>query len=313
MRNDVPVRLELLNWCVLVFSFGATGACLWASSHGPWWLTVAGAVAFAFVNFTPFALMHEAVHGVASPSPVRNALLGILASVMFPTSFCVQRMAHLGHHRRNRTDQDLYDYYLPNQQKWLRNVWLYAGNLLGLYWISIPLMGLLYLVAPPVWRSRLFVERVAPLIGFGPYVAELSQLPIYRVWPELALACGYQVAVFWALDLSWTGWLAAQYLFALHWSSLQYVVHAWSPRDVREGAWNLSVLAPLRWLALNYHRHLAHHQRPEVPWTGLPALVPAGSYTPTFWSIYFSLWRGVRPAPPMGAPGNPAIFDSHAT
>jgi fatty acid desaturase len=93
---------------VLVFSFGATGACLWASSHGPWWLRVAGAVAFAFVNFTPFALMHEAVHGVASPSPVRNALLGILASVMFPTSFCVQRMAHLGHHRRNRTDQDLY-------------------------------------------------------------------------------------------------------------------------------------------------------------------------------------------------------------
>ena len=108
MRNDVPVRLELLNWCVLVFSFGATGACLWASSHGPWWLRVAGAVAFAFVNFTPFALMHEAVHGVASPSPVRNALLGILASVMFPTSFCVQRMAHLGHHRRNRTDQHLY-------------------------------------------------------------------------------------------------------------------------------------------------------------------------------------------------------------
>ena len=313
MRNDVPVRLELLNWCVLVFSFGATGACLWASSHGPWWLRVAGAVAFAFVNFTPFALMHEAVHGVASPSPVRNALLGILASVMFPTSFCVQRMAHLGHHRRNRTDQDLYDYYLPNQKKWLRNVWLYAGNLLGLYWISIPLMGLLYLVAPPVWRSRLFVERVAPLIGFGPYVADLSQLPIYRVWPELALAFGYQVAVFWALDLSWTGWLAAQYLFALHWSSLQYVVHAWSPRDVREGAWNLSVLAPIRWLALNYHDHLAHHQRPEVPWTGLPALVPAGSYMPSFWSIYFSLWRGVRPAPPMGAPGNPAIFDSHAT
>ena len=304
---------ESLNWCVLVASFAATWTCLWASSHGPWWLAVAGAVAFAFVNFTPFALMHEAVHGVASASPVRNELLGMLSAVMFPTSFLTQRVAHLGHHQRNRTDQDLYDYYLPHQKKWLRNVWLYAGNLLGMYWVCIPLMGLLYLAAPRVWRSKLFVERVAPVLGFGPYVAELAELPVRRVWPEVATAFLYQVAVFWTLGLHWLGWLAAHYLFALHWSALQYVDHAWSARNVREGAWNLQVMAPIRWLALNYHYHLAHHQQPDVPWTALPSLVPPGSYTPTFWSIYFSLWRGVRPAPPFGAPGNPALFESHAT
>ena len=103
-----------------------------------------------------------------------------------PTSFSMQRVAHLGHHRRNRTDQDLYDYYLPHQKKWLRNVWLYAGNLLGMYWASIPLMGLIYLVAPIFWCSSLFVERIAPLLGFGPYVAELARLPVRgsgRKWP----------------------------------------------------------------------------------------------------------------------------------
>ncbi len=173
--KQMPLRSEFLNWCVLLASFAATWACLWASSHGAWWLALAGAVAFAFVNFTPFALMHEAVHGVASPSPFRNEVVGILAAVTLPTSFSMQRVAHLGHHRRNRTDQDLYDYYLPHQKKWLRNVWLYAGNLLGMYWASIPLMGLIYLVAPIFWCSSLFVERIAPCWGSA---------PMWPSWPD---------------------------------------------------------------------------------------------------------------------------------
>lgn len=73
---------------------------------------------------------------------------------------------------------------------------------------------------------------------------------------------------------------------------------------MQEGPWNLKIFAPIRWLALNYHLHLAHHQHTDAPWTELPSHVPAGSYTPSFWSIYLSLWGGVRPAPPMGAPGN---------
>ncbi len=40
------------------------------------------------------------------------------------------------------------------------------------------------------------------------------------------MAFTYQVAVFWALGLTWVGWLMAHFLFALHWSALQYVDHA---------------------------------------------------------------------------------------
>ncbi len=35
--------------------------------------------------------------------------------------------------------------------------------------------------------------------------------------------------------------------------------HAFSPRDVVNGAWNLRVLPWTRALALNYHHHKAHH------------------------------------------------------
>jgi fatty acid desaturase len=52
-------------------------------------------------------------------------------------------------------------------------------------------------------------------------------------------------------------------------------------------------------IALNYHYHLAHHRHPQVPWPYLPDLVEESDSRPTFWSIYFSLWGGARPAPPM--------------
>jgi len=302
---------ERLNWLILGAAAAATSACLWLASHGPWWAALLAAIAFAFVNNVPFALMHEAVHGVAAETPRRNDALGFLASLMFPTSFSLQRVAHLGHHTRNRTDSDLYDYYLPRQSRFVRNVWLYGGNLLGLYWFCIPLSNALYLFATPLYRSRWFMERVAPAMGFGPHVRDIAQLSPIRVWIEIACAFGYQVALWWALGLDWRGWLLAHWLFAMHWSALQYVDHAWSERDVMNGAWNLRVFAPVRWLTLNYQFHHAHHSHPAAPWTELPRIAAAQSDRdqPTFWQIYRSLWRnGVQPAPPMGSAAERSLF-----
>jgi fatty acid desaturase len=300
---------ERLNWLILTVSVAATSGCLWLTSHGPWWAAIIAAVAFAFINNVPFALMHEAVHGAGAQTPRRNYALGFVASCMFPTSFSLQRVAHLGHHARNRTDTDLYDYYLPTHSRFVRNVWLYAGNLLGLYWFCIPLSNALYLLATPIYRSRFFMERIAPAVGFGPHVRDIAQLSPWRVWAEIACAFGYQAALWWALDLHWTGWLLAHWLFAMHWSALQYVDHAWSERDISNGAWNLKVFAPVRWLTLNYQYHLAHHTHPGAPWTELPRLVRQDVRQPSFWQIYVSLWRnGVQPAPPMGAPPATSLF-----
>jgi len=294
---------ERLNWLLLVASAIATSALLWLACHAPWWLALLASVAFAFVNNLPFALMHEAVHGIAAK---RNYLFGLLAASMFPTSFTMQQKAHLGHHLRNRTDNDLYDYYLPHQSRLVRNVWLYGGNLLGLYWFCIPLSNALYLLGTPLYRSRTFIEKIAPRLGFGPHVRDIAELPPLRIWIELACAFGYQALLWWALDLRWQGWLLAHWLFAMHWSALQYVDHAWSARDVAGGAWDLRVPAPVRWLTLNYQFHRAHHTHPAAPWTQLPRLAGGG---PSFWRIYASLWRhGVQPAPPMGAPAQTSLF-----
>jgi fatty acid desaturase len=297
---------EPLNWLLLFASAIATAALLRVASHGAWYVAIAASLAFAFVNNVPFALMHEAVHGVAANTPKRNYVLGVLASCLFPTSFTLQQKAHLGHHLRNRTDSDLYDYYLPTQSRFARNVWLYGGNLLGLYWFCIPLSNILYLLATPLYRSRTFIERAAPKLGFGPHVRDIAELPPLRVWLEIAAAFGVQALLWWALDFRWQGWLLAHWLFAMHWSALQYVDHAWSARDVAGGAWDLRVPAPVRWLTLNYQLHRAHHTHPAAPWTELPSLAGGG---PSFWQIYASLWRhGVQPAPPMGAPARTSLL-----
>lgn len=293
-----------LNWLILVASATAAAACLWLASHAPWWGALLGAIGFAFLNNTAFALMHEAVHGVGACTQRGNYLLGLVAGWTFPTSFTMQRTAHLGHHARNRTDRELYDYYLPHESRFVRNLWLYGGNLFGLYWFCIPLSNVLYLVATPLYRSPWFVDTIAPAMGFGPYVRDLVQLAPGKVCLEIASALAYQALLWWALDLTWQGWLLGYWLFALHWSALQYVDHAWSARDIVNGAWDLRVSAPARWLALNYHYHLAHHRHPQAPWTRLPELA-THDRQPTFWQVYRSLWRnGVQPAPPMGAPAN---------
>ncbi len=299
---------SLLNIIILLLSLAASALCLWVASHLDVGFALLAIWLFSLISNAPFAMMHEAVHDVACASPRCNELLGIVSGWAFPTSFSMQRLAHIGHHQRNRTDQELYDYYLPHQSRLVRNLWLYSGNLFGLYWWSVVLGNLLYLLAPWAYRSRFFVERYAAALGFGPYIADLAQLPVLRVWCEIALAFAYQALLFYSLDLNLWWTLACYTAFALHWSVLQYADHAWSARSVRDGAWNLKVLPPFRWVALNYYYHLAHHQHPEVPWYDLPRLVDPASRQPSFWRVYFSLWKGVRPAPPMGAPADEAYL-----
>ena len=300
--EDYPIP-EKRNIAILFSAIAVTAWFLWLASHGSLLVALSAAFGFALIHNTVFSLLHEAVHGIFSPNKFRNDLFGIIAAAAFPTSFTMQKIAHLGHHKRNRTDRELYDYYLPSESKTLRNIWMYGGNLFGLYWFFIPLSNLIVLTMPYLFTSQWFIHGPARVLGFEPYVEEIAQHSILRIWLESLFALFFQIVLWYALDLNWQGALLSYWFFALHWSALQYVDHAWSPRDIINGAWNLKVLPFSRWLALNYHYHLAHHRYPLVPWVYLSQFVDPEEPQPTFWSIYLSLWGGTKPAPPMLAPG----------
>lgn len=299
--NSFPIK-EKTNIIILLVVLPVTWWLLWIASHSTLLYMILAAWAYAILHNTIFVLLHETVHGVFSNNRFRNDFFGILSAATFPTSFTMQKIAHLGHHERNRTDKELYDYYLPTESKTLRNIWMYSGNLFGLYWFMIPLSNLLILFAPTYFTSERFIHGPAKVLGFESYLEEIAQHSITRIWFECLLALGYQVALYYLLDLTWQGWLLCHWFFALHWSALQYVDHAWSTRDVVNGAWNLKVLPISRLLALNFHYHLAHHRHPTIPWNYLPQFVDENELQPTFWSIYLTLWSGVRPAPPMYSP-----------
>jgi fatty acid desaturase len=303
LRSEQFPIPEKRNIAIFVLMHLSVGGLLWLASHGSLVWALLSALIFSLVNNTSFSLMHEAVHGVFSRNRFRNYLFGTLCAPTFPTSFTLQKIAHLGHHRRNRTDSDLYDYYLPDQSKAHRNFQLYVGNLMGFYWACIPISALIYLLAPWMYTSRRFIEGPAKHFGFEAHIREIAKYSGIRIWLECLLALVYQGLLWWLLDLSWQGWLLCYSAFAVHWSALQYVIHAFSVRDTVNGAWNLKVSPVTHALTLNYHNHLAHHQKPQLPWLYLPQFVDADGRRPTFWRIYFRLWAGgTRPAPAMGAP-----------
>jgi fatty acid desaturase len=294
MSYPIPAKANL---AIAAAAIAASSVCLWIASHAAaWWIAGISAVVFSYVNNTIFSLHHEAVHGGFHPNPRINDGAGMLLAAFFPTIFQIQRISHLGHHRRNRTDVELYDYYLPHQSWLLKTYWIYC-LLTGFYWSIIPVAALLYVVWPFTFRAAWFQKGPARWWGFQPFVADIATAPVGRVWSEGVFSLAVQLALFTALDLNFTGWIACYWAFGLNWSSVQYSDHAGTRRDVIEGAWNLRFWPLARLLFLNYNFHLAHHRQPEIPWIYLPRLARPGDANPSFWRVYLRLWQGARKAP----------------
>jgi fatty acid desaturase len=290
----IPGRLNL----ALTFA-AASGCCgaLWLASHGTPWQIALAALAFSFVNNTMFSLLHESVHGIGHANRRVNEALGRFTAAFFPTSLSLQRVFHLAHHARNRTVDEQFDYIRPFDRPLLKRAQWYA-ILTGLYWLFVPLGGLAYLLWPSLFtRLSGAGTALATQTGASSMFAHVDEAPRFVIRLELLFTIAVQCAIFFLLDLNLRGWLLCYAAFAINWSSLQYTDHAFSKLDVREGAWNLRVNPITRALFLNYHHHLAHHRHPQVPWLHLGDYVDPAEERPSFWRIYFKMWRGPQPLP----------------
>ncbi len=290
-----------LNVCIALSAYAAAAWLLWFASHTePLWQTAAAAIAFSYVNNTIFSLLHESVHGIFHPRRAVNDFFGMIGAAFFPTGFLFQRVCHFGHHRRNRTDDELFDCYTPNKSRF--QAWFHLYCLLtGWFWFSAPLGCAIYLLTGPFFSRPLFKERIARFYGMEPMVADLARASTWRMRGELLFTIAFQASLVLLLDLTLAGWLACYIAFALNWCSLQYTDHAYTRRDIREGASNLKVNRLVQWIFLNYHHHLAHHRDPTMPWIHLPKFVDFSQPRPSFLRTYARLWLGPRhtsePAP----------------
>ena len=301
-NNTEPIP-AVLNLALLVIAGAGAAVLLWSASRAETWIALAAAaIGFSYINNTLFSLLHEAVHGQFHPKRWLNDGFGRLAAGFFPTAYSMQRVFHLGHHQRNRSAVEQFDYLHPGDNKFLKYAQWYS-ILTGFYWCFVPLGCLVYLFTPWLLRTpwlRSKKSRLAQQSSAAAMFSDLERAPAGRIRWEIALSAAMQFGLVYALDLTLIGWGCCYGAFAINWSALQYADHAWSVLDRRNGAWNLRVNKFVQCLFLNYHHHLAHHQFPEVSWLYLPKYVDHSIERPRFLSVYLSMWRGPRLLPRHG-------------
>lgn len=289
-RYAIP---QTLNAAIMIAQLAGIAGCLAAAAR----VSGAGerlalAAVFGLLMNSVYAIIHEADHGMLFRDRRLNDAGGVLMSLWFPAPFHLLRQGHLGHHMRNRSDDEAFDLYFDGEHpvwKWLQ---LY-GTLTGLYWLMAVLSNLVVLVFPFVMRRDYF-EFDRPSAAFfealNPAYTRLIQV-------EALATIALHAAIVVGLGIPPASYAVMYAGFGVSWSAMQYVHHFGTVRHVLEGARNLWIWGPIDRLWLNHNWHLTHHKHPTVPWIHLPHIGrrenPERGFLP--WH-YLRMWRGPRRA-----------------
>jgi fatty acid desaturase len=287
-RYPIPVAVNLLTVTVCTALYFIL---LYAASHAAslWAVALYGCL-FGVVMIPVYSLIHEAEHNMLHPIPLWNAILGRWLGLLFVVSFTFLTHCHLRHHAKNRTDIEMWDLYREGQNKWQRRCNLYL-MMSALGYLSLWLSVVLFALTPSLLYCGFF-QRHTEIAGFLEGSDRQGRITAIRLESWAALA--FQAATIWVLHLHLLPWVLLFLIHGLVWSSQNYVNHAFSPRDIINGAHNLKMPAWLRPIYLNFNLHLAHHQNPRIPWTHLPRFVPEGTQRIGFFRNYLRLWTGPR-------------------
>jgi fatty acid desaturase len=293
---DLPIP-ERLNVALVAVVFGSALGLLWLGSHvRSGWAVGGVGVVYGYLLLTNYALLHEASHGNLQSSARRNYGLGLVTGLLFPMPFTLMRSTHQGHHDYNRTDVEMFDLYYPNDNRVIKYIRWY-GILCGFFWPLVPLGAVIFSISPEAMRNRIF-GRFKPR---GYLLNGIQNVAVWLVRLETLLILTFGATLFWLLDLRWQNTLLLYACFAFNWSTRQYVGHAFSKRDVIEGAWNLRHHRWMSVLLLHGEYDLNHHRHPEVSWYYLPRLSPPNEQRPNYVKQYWRQWLGpqlaIEPAP----------------
>jgi fatty acid desaturase len=287
---DMPVPERLNAFLVALVFVGSTGLLWLASAVQNVYLMIGVAVVFSYVLLTNYALLHEATHGNLQSNPRRNYALGVLAGTLFPIPFSMICLTHQGHHLHNRTDAEMFDLYYPDDNRVVKYIRWY-GILCGFFWPLIPLGAVLFSIAPSRWREKIFAQPQTT----GYMFSDVHRTAVWAVRAELLGIVIFFAALHLLLGLRWGPTLICYACFSLNWSTRQYVGHAFSKRDIIDGAWNLRHNRVMSWLLLHGELDKTHHRRPDVSWIYLPKLTPQDDEQPTYFRQYWRQWLGPRP------------------
>lgn len=287
-RFPIPAKLNLLLFALQVSAL--VGLLLWVGRVSTWQGLLLVGFLYALVMNSAYSLIHEAEHNLFHPDRRINVGAGVVLALFFPAPFHLIRQTHLGHHLRNRSDDEAFDLYFKGQNPLLRFGQIYS-TVSGFFWFSIAVGTLLGPVLPFILKSRFWkFDRMSESITE-------SLNPSYWRWIQLesVAAIGLHALLIYLGGAKFLHYFLVLYAFGVMWSSMQYIHHFLAERDVRFGAFNLKSFFLFDWILLNHNWHLNHHAHPTVPWIYLPTLdVGERGERRSFWLAYLRLWRGPR-------------------
>jgi fatty acid desaturase len=293
-RRAIPA---LANAAILTMQLLLLAACFFAAAHvREWWSVALLAGGFGILMNSVYSVIHEAEHAILFPSQRLNEAVGVVMALFFPAPFHLLRQGHIGHHLRNRSDDEAFDLYFEGDNvvwKWM--VWV--GILTGLYYVLVVLSNIVAAVAPVILDRRHFkIDRHVPIDRASAAFFE-SFNPNHLRWIQLegVAAIALHTSIVWGLRIPLWNYLAMYGSFGFMWSAMQYVHHYRTERHVTRGARNLFLFAPIDAMWLNHNWHRVHHEHPTIPWIHLPQLGRAESPQRGFlpWA-YLKMWKGPR-------------------
>ncbi|HEX2931936.1 MAG TPA: fatty acid desaturase, partial [Candidatus Binatia bacterium] len=192
----IPARLNVLLAVLLLILLPALLASAgWVTSG---WQLALLALAYAAVMNSGYALLHEAEHNLFHPHPLVNQIGGALLALFFPAPFHLLRQGHLGHHMRNRSDDEAFDYYFDGENRIWKRLQLY-GILTGFFWAVIALGNILAVVNPAVLQPK-YARFDRPTAAF---LASLN--PKFRRLVRVEALAVFVVhgGMIWLSDIPW--------------------------------------------------------------------------------------------------------------
>ena len=288
-RSDFVI-LAPLNLSIAAIQLFALCSILWAAGQVHQWGWVALlSLAYGIVMNSGYAMLHEAEHNLLHPNPKVNQAVGAMLALFFPAPFHLIRQGHIGHHIRNRSDDEAFDLYFEDENRFWKYVQLY-GTLTGMFWLLIYLTNFVVLFRPGIITPR-YTRFSRPTEAFleslNPKYQKIIQLEALAV---ILMHAG--IIYFWKIPIS--HYLAVMFGFGFVWSAMQYAHHYGTVRDVQKGAMNLRTFAILDRTWLNHNWHLNHHLNPTVPWVYLPSLSEPNEARGSLVKAYLREWRGPK-------------------
>ena len=292
---DVHRIPNLLNAVIVVAQLAAIFACFRAATvlDAPWQLGLLCA-GFAVLMVGVYSVIHEAEHGVLFSDPRVNTAAGVLTAAFFPGPFHLLRQGHIGHHLRNRSDDEAFDLWFEGESpvwKWVQ----WVGILTGPFYLMVVLGNVVVLGLPFLLKRRWFAfdrPSAAFMDALNPRYARIVQI-------EAAGVIALHVGVVWVMGVPVLRYLALYAAFGFLWSALQYLHHYGTERHVTRGARDVQAGWVIDRLWLNHNWHRVHHEHPTVSWVHLDRIgrakgrAGAREFLPL---VYLRMWAGPRRA-----------------